>query len=84
MRGLARLVPGDRALEPFVQLYLRLEPQRLTRLADAPETLIEVVEPPAGPAPELRHLDFGRLHAIGWRPEVDLEDGMRRTLESPR
>jgi len=54
------------------------------RLAGAPETLIDVVEPPPGPAPELRKLDFGRLHALGWRPEVDLEDGMRRTLESPR
>jgi nucleoside-diphosphate-sugar epimerase len=57
------------------------------RLADAPEELIEVVEPPAGPAPVLESLDVRALRELGWRPEVELEDGMRRTLEwllSPR
>src|SRR4051794_1059381 len=46
VRGLARLVPGDRALEPFVQLYLRLEPQRLARLADVrdPQLDVDVVQ----------------------------------------
>ncbi len=57
------------------------------RLAAAPEDLIEVVDPPAGPAPVLDRLDLGALHELGWRPEVGLEDGMGRTLEwllSPR
>jgi nucleoside-diphosphate-sugar epimerase len=57
------------------------------RLADAPEELIEVVEPPVGPAPVLESLDVRALRELGWRPEVELEDGMRRTLEwllSPR
>jgi dTDP-glucose 4,6-dehydratase len=55
--------------------------QLACRLADAPEELIEVVDPPAGPAPALGRLDLGGLHELGWRPEVELEDGMRRTLE---
>jgi nucleoside-diphosphate-sugar epimerase len=55
--------------------------QLACRLADAHEELIEVVDPPAGPAPALDRLDLGGLHDLGWRPEVELEDGMRRTLE---
>ena len=61
--------------------------QLACRLANAPETLIEVVEPPAGPASELRPLGLAPLHALGWQPRVALEDGMRQTLdwlESPR
>jgi dTDP-glucose 4,6-dehydratase len=61
--------------------------QLACRLAEAPETLIEVVDPPPGPAPELRGLDLAPLHALGWRPRVALESGMRVTLdhlESPR
>ena len=57
------------------------------RLTGAPEELIEVVDPPAGPVLVLEGLDVARLHELGWRPEVELEDGMRRTLEwllSPR
>jgi dTDP-glucose 4,6-dehydratase len=49
--------------------------------AGADERLIEVVEPPAGPAPVLELLDTDRLRSLGWRPEVALEDGIRRTLE---
>jgi nucleoside-diphosphate-sugar epimerase len=61
--------------------------QMACRLADAPEELIEVVDPPPGPAPVHDHLDLDGLRELGWRPEVELEDGMRRTLEwllSPR
>jgi len=49
--------------------------------------LIDVVDPPAGPAPALDRLDLGALPELGWRPEVALEDGMSRTLQwllSPR
>jgi nucleoside-diphosphate-sugar epimerase len=58
-----------------------------SRLTGAPEELIELVDPPAGPVLVLEGLDVARLHELGWRPEVELEDGMRRTLEwllSPR
>ena len=55
--------------------------QLACRLADAPEELIEVVDPPAGPAPTLGRLDLAGLHELGWKPAVELEDGMRRTLE---
>jgi dTDP-glucose 4,6-dehydratase len=55
--------------------------QLACRLADAPEDLIEVVDPPAGPAAVLGRLDLDGLRGLGWRPEVELEDGMRRTLE---
>jgi dTDP-glucose 4,6-dehydratase len=50
-------------------------------LANAPEELIEVVDPPVGPAPVLEQLDLAGLRGLGWRPTVELEDGMQRTLE---
>ena len=55
--------------------------QLACRLAAAPERLIEVVDPPVGPAPMLQSLDLDGLRGLGWRPEVELEDGMGRTLE---
>lgn len=55
--------------------------QLACRLTSASEDLIEVVEPPPGPAPKLRQLDLQPLHALGWRPQVELEVGMRRTLD---
>ena len=61
--------------------------QLACRLTSASEDLIDEVEPPPGPAPELRRLDLEPLRALGWRPAVELEDGMRRTLDwllSPR
>ena len=51
------------------------------RVADAPEELIEVVDPPAGPVTVLDALDLSALHAAGWEPAVALEDGMRATRE---
>ena len=50
------------------------------RLAGAPEDLVEEVDPPAGLARALR-ISTSKLLALGWRPEVELEEGMRRTLE---
>lgn len=55
--------------------------QLACRVVGAPEELIEVVDPPAGPAPVLDHLDLDGVHTLGWQPQVELEDGMRRTLE---
>jgi nucleoside-diphosphate-sugar epimerase len=51
------------------------------RLAAAPDELIEVVDPPAGPAPTHGRLDLARLRELGWQPETELEDGMRQTFE---
>ncbi len=51
------------------------------RVSGAPESLIELVEPPAGPAPVLEKLDVEPLRALGWEPEVEFEDGLRRTLD---
>ncbi len=48
--------------------------------ADASERLIEVVEPPRGPALVLESLDTAPLRELGWRPQVELEEGLRRTL----
>jgi nucleoside-diphosphate-sugar epimerase len=49
-------------------------------LAGASPELVEELDPPPGRvAPEV---DVERLRALGWRPEVGLEDGLRRTLES--
>jgi dTDP-glucose 4,6-dehydratase len=51
------------------------------RLTGAPDELIDIVDPHAGPVLVLEGLDVARLHELGWRPEVELEDGMQRTLE---
>jgi dTDP-glucose 4,6-dehydratase len=59
-----------------------LEVARLAcSLAGADESSIEETEPPQGPALVLEGLDTDRLRSLGWRPEVDLEDGMARTLD---
>ncbi|HXH96907.1 MAG TPA: hypothetical protein VNH40_06815, partial [Gaiellaceae bacterium] len=47
---------------------------------DASESLIDVVEPPPGPAVVLESIDTTPLHGLGWRPHVELEEGVRRTL----
>jgi nucleoside-diphosphate-sugar epimerase len=57
------------------------------RLAGAPETLIEETDPPADVGPVGVELDLDRLHSLGWRPEIALEDGMQGMLDwlaSPR
>jgi nucleoside-diphosphate-sugar epimerase len=66
-----------------------LELARLAcRLTGAPEDLIEQAEPPPDVDPLGGFdLDLERLHSLGWRPEVPLEDGMRGMLDwllSPR
>jgi len=55
--------------------------QLVCGVANAPEELIEVVDPPDGPAPVLEGLDLAGLRTLGWYPHVDLEDGMARTLQ---
>ena len=49
--------------------------------AGADESAIELAEPPPGYAPLIELLDTERLRSLGWRPVVDLEDGIRRTLD---
>jgi nucleoside-diphosphate-sugar epimerase len=49
-------------------------------LAGASPELVEEVDPPPGRVVPRTNID--RLRALGWRPEVGLEDGLRRTLES--
>ncbi len=50
------------------------------RLAGAPEELVEEVDPPAGLAPGHR-IATRKLDGLGWQAEVDLEEGMTRTLD---
>jgi dTDP-glucose 4,6-dehydratase len=50
------------------------------RLAGVPEELVEEVDPPVGLAPGHR-IATEKLYELGWRPEVGLEEGMRRTLD---
>jgi|SRR5579884_2883396 len=52
--------------------------------AGADESLVELAEPPEGYTAVLEELDTERLRSLGWRPSVDLEEGLRRTLESLR
>ncbi len=62
-----------------------LEVARLAcRVVGASEALIEEVDPPPGPVAALESLDVAPLRDLGWRPRVELEDGLRRTLESLR
>ena len=72
---LAAVMPDDepRSLEEVARLACRL--------SGAPESLIELVDPPVGPAPVLEELDVEPLRALGWQPTVELDDGMRRTLD---
>jgi dTDP-glucose 4,6-dehydratase len=47
----------------------------------ADEALVELVEPPPGYTPLIESLDTERLRSLGWRPAVEFEEGVRRTLE---
>jgi UDP-glucose 4-epimerase len=49
-------------------------------LAGAPPELVEEVDPPTSRVAPRIAID--RLRALGWRPEVGLEEGLRLTLES--
>ncbi len=51
-------------------------------LTGAPQELIEEVEPPPGRV--MTSIATERIRALGWRPEVSLDEGMRRVLESLR
>jgi len=51
------------------------------RVADVHDAPIEVVDPPPGSALALSSFDVAPLRALGWRPQVDLEDGIARTLD---
>jgi len=51
-------------------------------LTGAPQELIEEVEPPAGRV--MTRIATERIRALGWRPEVPLDEGMRQLLDSLR
>lgn len=50
------------------------------RITGAPEELIAEVDPPERQT-VVKRLSTGRLRSLGWEPTVELEQGMRRTLE---
>lgn len=50
------------------------------RMTDAPATLIQDVDPPERQT-VVKRLAMDRLRKIGWAPEVELAEGMARTLE---
>jgi nucleoside-diphosphate-sugar epimerase len=49
-------------------------------LTDADDSLIELVDPPKNQT-VVKRLATQRIRDLGWEPEVDLEEGMSRTLE---
>jgi dTDP-glucose 4,6-dehydratase len=54
--------------------------RRACELVGASPELVEELDPPPGRvAPRV---EVERLRGLGWEPEVDLEEGLRRTLES--
>jgi nucleoside-diphosphate-sugar epimerase len=52
------------------------------QLTGAPTELVQEIDPPPGRVTP--RVSGERLRALGWRPEVGLEEGMRRLLESLR
>ena len=65
-----------RTLEEVARLVLAL--------TGADASNVEIADPPPGHTPLIEALDTDRLRSLGWRPAVDFEDGLRRTLESLR
>jgi nucleoside-diphosphate-sugar epimerase len=51
-------------------------------LTGAPHDLIEEVEPPPGRV--MTRIATERIRALGWRPQVPLDEGMRQLLDSLR
>lgn len=49
-------------------------------LTGAPDSLIKLVDPPEMQT-VVKRLSTERIRDLGWEPEVDLEEGMSRTLE---
>lgn len=47
---------------------------------EKPQNFIRLIEPPARQT-VVKRLSTDKIRGLGWRPEVDLDDGMRRTLE---
>jgi nucleoside-diphosphate-sugar epimerase len=54
--------------------------QAVCRVTGARESLIDEVDAPTASASG--HVSTEKLRATGWKPEVDFEDGLRRTLVS--
>lgn len=54
--------------------------ERCCELVGAPHDLIEEVEPPSAQT-VVKRLPTEKLRSLGWKPQVSLEEGMRRTLE---
>ena len=54
--------------------------QVVCRVTGASEDLIDEVDAPTAPASG--HVSTAKLRATGWKPQVDFEDGLRRTLVS--
>ena len=52
------------------------------RLTGAPTSLVEEVDPPEKHQTIVKRVSAGRLRMLGWKPQVCLENGMARTLES--
>jgi UDP-glucuronate decarboxylase len=54
--------------------------QLACKLAGAPDTLIQEVDPPANQI-VIKRIVTDRIRALGWAPTVDLEDGMARVYD---
>jgi len=54
--------------------------RRACAIAGAPETLIQEVDPPACKT-MVKRLSTRKLRALGWRPTVELDEGMRCVYE---
>lgn len=62
-----------------IALPLREIAAKACDMTGAPHTLIEDVDPPARQT-VVKRLSMDKLRSIGWLPQVDIDEGMRRTL----
>lgn len=53
--------------------------ERACELADAPKDLIELVDAPARQT-VVKRLSTEKIRSLGWAPQVELDEGMERTL----
>ena len=53
--------------------------ERCCELTGASKDLIRVVDPPAAQT-VVKNLSMAKLRALGWKPRVELDDGLRELL----
>ena len=56
--------------------------RRIATLLGRPELVLVPENPPSDPL-DFVVADPAKLHAIGWKPQVELEQGLHRLIDAP-